>query len=167
MSVAQACFLAALCLVLLAIVGFGGVVAVAAYRSDGGAYPTWSFVRRLASPGVDRGELNRWAFYAHRVSGAAIFAFLCLHVADVSLYSFSRTLFDDVHRLYGTLPMRAFECALLFAILFHTLNGLRVLAIDLADLGRQAATRALLGVTVVTLCLGVAGSVVILLPGLA
>jgi succinate dehydrogenase / fumarate reductase cytochrome b subunit len=166
MTVAQVLFVAALSVVLLAMLGFVTVVAVAAYRSDGGAYPTRAFVRRLLSGDADRGELNRWAFYAHRISGAAIFAFLCLHIIDVSLYSFSRSLFDDVHQLYGTMPMRILECGLLFAVLFHTLNGLRLLAIDVADLDRGVATRALLGVSAVTTCLGLAGSVVILLPGL-
>ena len=166
MTLAQSLFLVALSLAILAIAAFAAVVGVGARRTAGGAYLTWGFLRRLASPRGDPGGLNRWAFYAHRVSGAVIFAFLCLHIVDVSLYAFSHALFDNVHQLYGTLPMRVFECGLLFAIAFHTLNGLRLLAVDIADLGRAAAGRALLGVTIATLVLGVAGSVVILRPEL-
>ena len=58
--------------------------------------------------------------------GVAVFAFLLLHVLDVALYAISPARFDEVHELYGTTPLRVFECALLFAILFHTLNGLRL-----------------------------------------
>jgi succinate dehydrogenase / fumarate reductase cytochrome b subunit len=166
-SVAQWIFVAALTVVVLAIVASVGVVLAAARRSDGGAYLTRGFVRRMARPGADRGELNGLAFYAHRISGAAIFAFLCLHIVDVSLYSFSHSLFNNVHQLYGTEPMRIFECGLLFAIVFHTLNGLRLMTIDVADLGRALATRALMGVTALTIAAGAVGSIVILRPGLA
>lgn len=164
MTVLQGVFLVALSIVVLAALWFAGVVAVAARTSDGGAYPSWRLLARMARPGADRGELNRWAFYAHRISGAAVFAFLCLHIVDVSIYTFSRPLYDSVHQLYGTWPMRIFECALLFAIVFHTLNGLRLLVIDLADVGRAGATRALVAVVGLTAAAGIAGSVVILLP---
>ena len=66
--------------------------------------------------------MQRWAFVAHRATGVAVFAFLCLHILDVGLYAVSAARFDDVHELYGTTPLRLFECALLFAILFHDLQ---------------------------------------------
>jgi succinate dehydrogenase / fumarate reductase, cytochrome b subunit len=166
MSIAQWLFVAAMTVVVLVIVAFMAAVVAAARRSDGGSYLGRGFVRRLTRPGADRGELNGLAFYAHRISGAAIFAFLCLHIVDVSLYVFSHSLFNNVHWLYGTEPMRLFECALLFAITFHTGNGLRLMAVDVADLSRVTATRALAGVTVFTVLAGLAGSVIILRPGL-
>lgn len=167
MSVAQWIFVAAMSGVAVAIVASIGVVFAAARRTDGGAYMTWGFFRRIAMADMDRGELNGLAFYAHRISGAAIFAFLCLHIVDVSLYTFSHSVFNNVHQLYGTEPMRIFECGLLFAIVFHTLNGLRLITIDVADLSRAAATRALVGVGALTVALGLAGSVFVLRPGLA
>lgn len=166
MTVPQALFLVALSLVILAILVFVGVISAAARRTDGGSYFTRDLARRLAVAVSARSELNRWAFYAHRVSGAAIYAFLCLHILDVSLYSFSPGLYNNVHVLYGTTAMRVFECGLLVAILFHTLNGLRLLAIDVADIGRIIATRALIGVTALTIGAGIAGSVFILAPEL-
>jgi succinate dehydrogenase / fumarate reductase, cytochrome b subunit len=166
-SVPQWIFVAAMSAVVLAIAASIGVVFAAARRSDGGAYMTRGFFRRIAMADMDRGELNGLAFYAHRISGAAIFAFLCLHIVDVSLYTFSHPVFNNVHQLYGTEPMRIFECGLLFAILFHTLNGLRLITIDVADLSRTAATRALAGIAAVTITAGLAGSILILRPGLA
>lgn len=111
-----------------------------------------------------RDEFQRWAFYAHRFTGFAIFAFLCLHIVDVSLYGYSRGLYNQVHELYGTAPLRLFECGLLVAILFHTFNGLRLLVVDLADLGLAASRRALGGVVALTLALGLGGSSSILRP---
>jgi succinate dehydrogenase / fumarate reductase, cytochrome b subunit len=163
-TLAQLLFLAGLTAVLLAVVWFGVVVVAAAARADGGPRPKLGLVHRLQRPPEERREGNRWAFYAHRLTGFAIFAFLCLHIADVSTYAFSRGLYAELHDLYGSAPMRAFESALLFAILFHTLNGLRIFAVDLADLGAAAARRALTAVVGLTVLAGTAGSAVILGP---
>ncbi len=164
MTLAQLLFVVALTGVLIIVVGFGFVVISSAARSGGGSYINAEFIRRLQRSPEERAEFNRWAFYAHRVTGFAVFAFLCLHIVDVSLYTFSSSLYDEVHVLYGSTPMRIFECGLLFAILFHTFNGLRILAIDVADLGLRASRQMLVAAVVLTVLLGLAGSVVIMAP---
>lgn len=164
MTPAQLVFALALTGVLLGVSAFGALVLTTAARSGGGSFLTVELARRLWRSPAERGEFNRWAFYAHRFTGFAIFAFLCLHVVDVSLYSYARDLYVQVHELYGTAPLRLFECGLLVAILFHTFNGLRLLVTDLADLS-LATSRRLLGAAVaLTVVLGLAGSAVILRP---
>jgi succinate dehydrogenase / fumarate reductase cytochrome b subunit len=163
-SALQAGFVIALLGVLGAMAAFTVVVARAALRSDGGPRPSARMAMRLLRSPEDRAELNRWAFYLHRLTGVAVFGFLCLHVVDVAIYALSPARFDEVHEVYGSAPMRVFECALLLAILFHTLNGLRLVAIDVADLGAAAARRLLGGVVALTGLLTVAGSAVILAP---
>lgn len=164
MTLAQGAFLAAFSLVTVAIAAAVVVVVVNARRLDGGTRMTGSLLRRLGRLPASRTETNRWAFYAHRLSGIAIFAFLALHIIDVSLYSISPDLYDEVHQLYGTAPMRVFEVGLLAALLFHAFNGLRVIAIDVWDVGIEPAARLLGGVVVLTVVLTVAGGVVILRP---
>lgn len=164
MTPPQAAFLAALALVLLLLVAFAALVVVAAARSTGDTIEPGGVLRRLSRAPRDRLELGRWAFWAHRVSGVGIFAFLALHLVDVSLFAISPELYDEVHVVYGTAPMRLFECGLLVAILFHAFNGLRLLAIDLVDVGPLAATRLLMAVVVLTVLLGAAGSAIILAP---
>src|SRR5699024_9369120 len=88
-------------------------------------------------------EANRYAAYLHRFTGIAVALFLVLHLFDVSLFAWSSSVYDDVHTLYSTPVMRIFECGLLFALVFHSLNGLRIFAIDVWDLGMQAALRVL------------------------
>lgn len=162
MSAIETGFLVALAAVLAAVGWFAAVMVRAALRADGGPRPTRALVARMLRTPEERAELNRWAFYLHRISGVAIFGFLCLHILDVGTYTVSRGLYDELHGVYGSLPMRIFESTLLAAILFHTFNGLRILAIDAADLGAVAASRALGGVVALTVVLGAAGSVVIL-----
>ena len=160
----QLLFLAGLTTVLAGVVAFAAVVLASAARSGGGSQLTAGFLRRLARPGRERAELHRWAFYLHRITGFAIFAFLCLHILDVSTYALSPALYDELHTLYATAPMRAFEAGLLVAILFHTLNGLCLVAVDVVDLGIDASRRALVAVVGLTVVLGAAGAAVIVAP---
>lgn len=167
MPAIQLLFLAGLTAVLAGVVGFAAVVLASAARSGGGPHVTSGFLRRFARPGRERAELHRWAFYLHRITGFGIFAFLCLHILDVSTYALSPALYDELHGLYATAPMRVFEAGLLVAILFHTLNGLRLVAVDVADMGIDASRRALVAVAALTVVLGAAGGAVIVAPAFA
>lgn len=157
MNAVQVGFVVGLLLVLFGVSAFAGLVIRSAARGG-----------RTAGLGLlgarsDHAELGRAAFLAHRISGFAIFAFLALHILDIGLYSVSHGLYDDVQRLYGSTPLRLFECGLLFAVLFHTGNGLRLLALDLAASPRWS--RRLLRLVIATVALvGAAGSALILAP---
>jgi succinate dehydrogenase / fumarate reductase cytochrome b subunit len=112
---------------------------------------------------VYRGKSGQWAFIGHRVSGFLVFFFLLLHVVDVSLANNPR-LYNEVHAVYGNVLLRAFEVGLLFALLFHSLNGLRVVIIDFFP-GAVARERTLLaGVVALTLAAGIPGAVIIVWP---
>lgn len=164
MTFIEVAFLAGLTAVMVAIVAFAATVLVSASRGGAGAFMTGRMFRRAMSSSVERAESERWAFYAHRISGFAIFAFLCLHVLDVSLYAASSRLYSEEHQIYGNGVMRIFECGLLLAILFHTFNGLRLLSLDLADIGAIWSRRLLAITLIASIMIGVAGSVVILRP---
>jgi succinate dehydrogenase / fumarate reductase cytochrome b subunit len=115
---------------------------------------------------VYNGRSGQWAFIAHRVSGLLVFMFLLLHIVDVSLANIDAELYDEVHALYGNILLRVFECGLLFALLYHSLNGLRVVVIDFFP-GAVRNERALFsGVVFLTLAAGIPGSFIILEPWL-
>jgi succinate dehydrogenase / fumarate reductase cytochrome b subunit len=78
-----------------------------------------------------RGRSGQWAFILHRVTGMLVFMFLLLHIVDVSMINFhgGRT-YDEIHQLYGNILLRVFEVGLLGALLFHSLNGLRIVMVD-------------------------------------
>jgi succinate dehydrogenase / fumarate reductase cytochrome b subunit len=164
LTLAQLLFVFALTAVLVAVVGFGFLMISSASRSGGGSHLDTGLIRRLQRSPEERAEFNRWAFYAHRFTGFAVFAFLCLHIVDISLYALAAQAYDEVHAVYGWTPMRLFECGLLFAVLFHTFNGLRILAIDVADLGLRVSRGLLVGAVVLTAVLGLGGSAIIMAP---
>jgi len=97
------------------------------------------------------------------VSGFLVFFFLLLHIVDVSLVRWPAT-YDDVHAVYGNVVLRLFEVGLLFALVFHSLNGLRIVAVDFFPRAVKNERRLLSAVVVMTLLLGVTGAWVIMLP---
>jgi succinate dehydrogenase / fumarate reductase cytochrome b subunit len=116
------------------------------------------------APTVYKGKTGQWAFISHRVTGFLVFMFLMLHIVDVSLVNIDAELYNDVHELYGNVLLRLFECGLLLALLYHSFNGLRIIAVDFFP-GVISRERQLTGVvTFFTLALGIPGSLVILWP---
>jgi succinate dehydrogenase / fumarate reductase cytochrome b subunit len=157
-NVAQVFFLCGLALVLGAVATFTTIVVLSAGR--GGRAPGVGLLRG----GTDHARGGRAAFLAHRLTGFGIFAFLSLHILDVAVYSVSKHLYDEVQPIYGSPALRVFECVLLFSILFHTGNGLRLVAVDLARLSPTATSFLLrLEIAVVAIA-GAAGSALILAP---
>ena len=69
-----------------------------------------------------------WAF--HRISGVAIWSFLVLHVIDIFLVGAAPGLYDSLLGIYATPPGILMEWLLGAAVLYHALNGLRIIIID-------------------------------------
>jgi len=126
------------------------------YRAGSGSPPASTY----------RGKGGQWSFIAHRVSGVAVFAFLLLHIVDVSLVRWP-ALYDDVHGVYSNVVMRAFEVGLMFALVFHSLNGLRIVAVDLFPGAIANQRRLVWAVVGLTVAAGVPGAVVIMSPFVA
>lgn len=70
-----------------------------------------------------------WAF--HRISGVAIWAFVVLHVIDIYLVGGDPEAYDTILQIYASLPGRIGEMLLGAALLYHALNGLRIILMDL------------------------------------
>ena len=69
-----------------------------------------------------------WAF--HRISGVAIWAFVKLNVHYIWLVCANPGLYDDVLRFYASPVGRIGETLLGAALLYHALNGLRIVVMD-------------------------------------
>lgn len=84
-----------------------------------------------------RGREGMWSWVAHRVTGVLVFFFLFVHVLDTALVRVSPEAYDDTIAVYKT-PLVAFmEYGLVAAVLFHALNGLRVVAVDFWSKGAR------------------------------
>ncbi|MEU8459454.1 succinate dehydrogenase, cytochrome b556 subunit [Streptomyces sp. NPDC029003] len=93
-----------------------------------------------------RGREGMWSWVAHRVTGVLIFFFLFVHVLDTALVRVSPEAYDDVVATYKTPIVALLEYGLVAAILFHALNGLRVIAVDFWAKGPRYQKQMLWGV---------------------
>jgi len=112
---------------------------------------------------VYRGGSGQWAFVTHRITGFLVFFFLLLHIVDVSLVS-RPEVYDEVHELYGNVLLRLFEVGLLFGLVFHSLNGLRIVMLDFFPGGVRNEKRALSTVLFLTIVFTLVGGYVIMKP---
>ena len=88
-----------------------------------------------------RGHEGQIAWMLHRITGLGVFFFLALHIIDIFLMSFGPELFDSLLFFYHQF---LFKLSIVFGlfpgVLYHGLNGIRVVAIDFwPNLGRKQA----------------------------
>src|SRR5262245_3429515 len=84
-----------------------------------------------------RSREGYWAWLLHRVSGVAIILFLFLQVLDTSLVGYAPTAYETFVSLDRIPLFRVLEVALAGAVLYHGINGIRIILIDFI----QNATR--------------------------
>jgi succinate dehydrogenase / fumarate reductase cytochrome b subunit len=79
---------------------------------------------------VYRGDPGMWSWVLHRISGATIFFFLFVHVIDTALVRVSPQAYNSVVETYKTPIVGFMDAGLVAAVLYHALNGIRVILID-------------------------------------
>jgi succinate dehydrogenase / fumarate reductase cytochrome b subunit len=84
----------------------------------------------LISPLRYRGRDGQWAWILHRVTGLGVVLFLLLHIFDIFLMSAGEEVFERFLNLYTAAPFRVLEAGLIFAVIYHALNGTRIIIID-------------------------------------
>lgn len=77
-----------------------------------------------------RGREGMWSWVLHRITGVAVFLFLFVHVLDTALVRVDPALYDAVIETYKTPIVNLMEVGLVGAVLFHALNGVRIVLID-------------------------------------
>ena len=70
------------------------------------------------------------AWFGHRASGLGVLLFLFLHIVETSTILFGREVYDFTQTFYANLPAKVGEVLLMAALVYHSLNGLRVIVMD-------------------------------------
>ncbi len=99
-----------------------------------------------------------WSWVAHRVTGVLIFFFLFAHVLDTALVRVSPDDYDRVIDTYKTPIVNLMELGLVGAVLYHALNGLRIMAIDFWEKGPRYQKQMTFAVVAVVLVVMVPGA---------
>ena len=78
-----------------------------------------------------RGAEGQWAWILHRASGLGIVLFLYMHIVSIFIASIGPGPYEWVHKtLYISPPAKVMEVFLLFGVLYHAANGMRIIIID-------------------------------------
>ena len=79
-----------------------------------------------------RNREGQWSWILHRLTGLGILGFLCMHVVDTSLMLAGEDAYNHlIKAVYQQAWFQPAEIALGGALVYHSLNGLRVILIDL------------------------------------
>lgn len=95
-----------------------------------GAIPREGSVTSLSVGTLYRGGEGMWTWVLHRITGVSVFFFLLVHVLDTALVRVSPEAYDLVIATYKTPIVNLLEIGLVGAVLYHALNGLRVILVD-------------------------------------
>jgi succinate dehydrogenase / fumarate reductase cytochrome b subunit len=86
--------------------------------------------RRMVQIATYRGQEGQWAWLLHRLAGLGVVLFVGLHVFDIWLIGLGRETFQRFLFLYGSPPAKFLEVLLAFGVLYHALNGVRIVLVD-------------------------------------
>jgi succinate dehydrogenase / fumarate reductase cytochrome b subunit len=71
-----------------------------------------------------------WTWVAHRITGVLIFFFLFAHVIDTAMVRVSPEAYNTAVETYKNPIVGVMEIGLVAAVLFHALNGIRLVLVD-------------------------------------
>lgn len=70
------------------------------------------------------------AWFGHRASGLGVLFYLFMHIVETSTVLFGPDAYNAAVGIFRNLPARLAEIVLMAALVYHALNGLRVIAMD-------------------------------------
>jgi succinate dehydrogenase / fumarate reductase cytochrome b subunit len=77
-----------------------------------------------------RGQSGMWSWLLHRITGLGLLVFLFIHIVDISILGFGPKVYNDSVLLFDQAIVRLLSLSLVAAVLYHALNGLRIMAIN-------------------------------------
>lgn len=110
---------------------------------------------RAGGPPVYTGDVGQYAWVLHRASGLGVLFFLLVHIIDIMLIAFGREIYDESVEVYANPILLPMEILLVGALIYHALNGIRIILVDFWTMGtrrqQQLFWMALIGAVVLTI----------------
>ncbi len=111
---------------------------------------------------VYKGHEGQWSWMFHRITGVAVILFLFAHVVDTAVIGWGPEAYDRVTEAYKNPAVHVLELGLVLAVLFHSINGMKITLIDffpslaghIKAVGRTSALVFVLSALVVTAIMG-------------
>ncbi len=103
-------------------------------RASASKIKTYSQKNKWISENLSyRKDTGSRAWILHRITGLALIGYLFLHIYSLSPLTQGREAFDNSIKMYTTPFFMVLEWFLFAFVLFHSLNGIRIVLVDWAD----------------------------------
>ncbi len=89
------------------------------------------FIQTLSGYAAYKGGKGFWAFLLHRVTGLGTLLFLTVHVTTTATVYFYPAGYNRLMEMFRWPPAMLAEIVLVFCVIYHGANGLRIAYIDL------------------------------------
>lgn len=111
---------------------------------------------------IYNGPVGQYAWALHRATGIGTVFFLLVHVLSIMLLGFGPRVYDHSVHFYANPYLVPMEIALVGAVVYHSLNGLRIMAIDFWAPGVRQQRQLWIAALVISVLLTAPAAVVII-----
>ena len=73
---------------------------------------------------------SQLAWFGHRLSGIGVLVYLFMHIVENATLAFGPDVYNTTQTWFHNLPVRLGEILLMAALVYHSLNGMRVVTMD-------------------------------------
>jgi succinate dehydrogenase / fumarate reductase cytochrome b subunit len=94
-----------------------------------------------------KGSPGQWSWVAHRITGVAVILFLFAHVVDTAVVGWGPEAYDRVVSVYHNWAVKLLELGLVAAVLYHAINGVKIMVFDFWPLSTRHMRALSLGST--------------------
>src|SRR5438445_11992736 len=79
---------------------------------------------------IYKGHPGQWSWMVHRITGVAVILLLFAHVVDTAIIGWGPNAYNRVLHVYQNWGVRLLELGLVAAVLYHAINGVRIMIVD-------------------------------------
>jgi succinate dehydrogenase / fumarate reductase cytochrome b subunit len=98
-----------------------------------------------------KGSPGQWSWLFHRITGVAIILFLFAHVVDTAVVGWGPEAYNRVTEVYHNWVVKILELGLVAAVLYHAINGVKIMLFDFWPLSTRHMKALSLGSTAIFL----------------
>ena len=77
-----------------------------------------------------KGSPGQWSWLLHRITGVAVILFLFAHVVDTAVVGWGPEAYNRVVGVYHNWVVKVLELGLVAAVLYHAINGVKIMVFD-------------------------------------
>jgi succinate dehydrogenase / fumarate reductase, cytochrome b subunit len=92
--------------------------------------PTETAPEPVRKRSLYRGDPGMWSWVLHRITGVSIFFFLFVHVLDTAVIRIDPDKYSEIIETYKNPIIGLMEIGLVACVLYHALNGVRIILVD-------------------------------------